>query len=73
MIKVRATNAYKENNIIDAELKIIPEEGYEFEVSKERYEILTKNNEHNLKFVEEIKENKDKSKDNNKDHSQEGD
>lgn len=58
MIKVKTTDAYKKNHVIDKELRIIPKEGYEFEVSEERYRILTKDNDHNLKFVEKIKKEK---------------
>ncbi len=54
MIKVRATNEYIQNNIVDNELRIIPKEGDEFEVSEERYKILVGNNKHKLKFVEKI-------------------
>lgn len=58
--KVEALDTYKKNNIEDAELKRIPEEGETFEVSKERLETLTGNNYYNIAFVkvlEEIKEN----------------
>lgn len=58
MIKVRALNTYEKNDIIDTELRIIPKEGYEFEVSEERYKVLNKNNKHNLKFVEKVKKEK---------------
>ena len=57
--KVEALDAYKKNNIEDAELKRIPEVGEIFEVNKERVEILTGNNDYNIAFVkvlEEIKE-----------------
>lgn len=55
MIKVRALKTYEENNIIDKILKIIPKEGYEFEVSNDRYKELIKDNKYGLKFVEKIK------------------
>lgn len=58
MIKVRALNTYEKNNVIDNELRIIPKEGYEFEVTEERYKILTKDNKLNLKFVEKVKKEK---------------
>lgn len=58
MIKVKALDTYTKNNIIDNELKIIPVEGHEFEVTEERYKILNRNNKHNLKFVEKLKKDK---------------
>lgn len=58
MIKIKALDTYEKNNIVDSELKIIPKEGYEFEVSEERYRTLTKDNKKNLKFVEKVKNEK---------------
>lgn len=58
MIKVRALSTYKDKNIIDKQLRIIPSEGYEFEVSEERYKYLTKTNPKGLKFVERVKNEK---------------
>ncbi len=58
MIRVRALSTYKDKNIIDKQLRIIPAEGYEFEVSEERYEYLTKTNPKGLKFVEKVKKEK---------------
>ena len=55
-MKVRATNKYEELNLQDNELKRIPKAGEEWEVSKERYEILTKTNSFGVAFVEEVKE-----------------
>lgn len=60
MIKVRATDAYEINGILDKELQMIPKKGHEFEVTDERYSTLSGNNKHKLVFVEKIK--KDKSK-----------
>lgn len=51
---VKATNKYKELNIQDKELQRIPEEGEVFEVSDERFKILTKDNEFKEVFVEEV-------------------
>lgn len=59
-MKVRATNKYKELNIKDNELGRIPTEGEEFEVSEERYEVLTKTNKFNTIFVEKVEEIKEK-------------
>lgn len=56
---VKATNKYKELNIADKELNKIPEEGEEFEVTEERYKVLTKTNHYKVVFVEKIEaENK---------------
>ena len=49
---VKATNKYKE-------LNKIPEEGEEFEVTEERYKVLTKTNQYKVVFVEKVEaENK---------------
>lgn len=55
-MKVRATDKYEELNLQDNELKRIPKAGEEFEVSKARYEVLTKTNKFNAVFVEKVKE-----------------
>lgn len=56
---VKATNKYKELNITDKELNKIPEEGEEFEVTEERYKVLTKTNQYKIVFVEKVEaENK---------------
>lgn len=56
---VKATNKYKELNIVDKELNKIPEEGEEFEVTEERYKVLTKTNQYKVVFVEKVEtENK---------------
>ncbi len=56
---VKATNKYKELNISDKELNKIPEEGEEFEVTEERYKVLTKTNQYKVVFVEKVEaENK---------------
>lgn len=57
---VKATNKYKELNITDKELNKIPEEGEEFEVTEERYKVLTKTNQYKVVFVEKV-EAKNKS------------
>ena len=51
---VKATNKYKELNVQDKELQRIPEDGEVFEVSDERFKILTKDNEFKEVFVEEV-------------------
>lgn len=53
---VKATNKYKILNIKDNELGKIPEEGEQWKITKERYEILTKANKFNVKFVEKVEE-----------------
>lgn len=53
---VKATNKYKELNLQDKELQRIPEEGEKFEVSNERFKVLTKDNEFKEVFVEKIEE-----------------
>ncbi len=55
MVKVKATDAYEKNGILDEELQKIPKKGYEFEISEERYQILSGNNKRKLVFVEEVK------------------
>ena len=51
---VKATNKYKELNLQDKELQRILEEGEEFEVSNERFKVLTKDNEFKEVFVEKV-------------------
>ena len=59
-MKVKATAEYKNRKVIDSELNRIPEAGEIFEVSEERYKVLTKSNKYGVKFVElaeQVKEN----------------
>ena len=56
---VRATDKYEKLNLKDNELNRIPKVGEEFEVSKERYEVLTKTNKFNVVFVEKVEEVKE--------------
>lgn len=53
---VRATDKYKKLNLKDNELGRMPKEGEEFEVSKERFEVLTKTNKYKAVFVERVEE-----------------
>lgn len=53
---VKATDKYEKLNLKDNELGRVPREGEQWEVSKERYEVLTKTNKFNAIFVEEVKE-----------------
>ncbi len=55
-MKVKALDTYKRLNVQDNELKRIPEQGEEFDVTKERYKVLTSNNSYNEVFVEAVKE-----------------
>ena len=57
-MKVKATNKYKELNIQDNELGRIPEAGEKWEVTEERYKVLTETNKFNTVFVEKVKDKK---------------
>jgi hypothetical protein len=57
-MKVKATNKYKELNIQDNELGRIPKAGEEWEVTEERYKVLTETNKFNTVFVEKVKDKK---------------
>lgn len=59
---VKATEKYKKLNIKDDELKRVPEIGEKWEVSEERYKILTETNKFNVKFVEKVEEIETSSK-----------
>ena len=51
---VKATDKYEKLNLKDHELGRIPKEGEKFEVTKERYKVLTQTNKFNEVFVEKI-------------------
>lgn len=53
-MKVKATNQYEKLGLKDNELNRIPKEGEEFEVSEERYKVLTEDNKFNTVFVEKV-------------------
>lgn len=57
-MKVKATEMYKKLNLKDKELGRIPEVGEVFEVTKERYKVLTETNKHKVAFVEKVEETK---------------
>ena len=61
-MRVKATNKYKELNLIDNELKRMPEEGEEFEISEERFKVLTETNKFNEVFVEKVEEQTNSTK-----------
>lgn len=51
---VKATDKYEKMNLKDNELGRIPKTGEEFEVSEERYKVLTKTNKFNVVFVKKV-------------------
>ena len=53
---VKATEKYEELKLKDKELNRIPKKGETFEVTDERYNVLTKNNKYNAIFVEKVQE-----------------
>lgn len=55
-IRVKATDKYEKLKIKDNELNKIPKKGEEFEVSKERFELLTKTNKYKAVFVKKVEE-----------------
>lgn len=58
-VKVEALDTYKKYNVIDTELKRVPNEGEQFEITKERLNVLMGNNEMGktfVKIVEPVKE-----------------
>lgn len=55
---VRARDKYEELNIEDIELKKKPKKGEEWEITEERFEVLTKNNPYNAVFVEKVRKKK---------------
>lgn len=56
---VKATDKYEKLNLKDNELGRIPKKGEEFEVSEERYKVLTQTNRFNEVFVEKVEEAKE--------------
>lgn len=55
-MKVRATDKYEKLNIKDNELGRMPKQGEEFEISEERFKVLTQTNKFNIVFVEKVEE-----------------
>lgn len=53
---VEATNKYEELKIKDKELNRVPKEGEKFEVTEERFKVLSKNNKYNAAFVKKVEE-----------------
>ena len=56
---VKATDKYEKLNLKDNELGRIPKKGEEFEVSEERYKVLTQTNRFNEVFVEKVEQAKE--------------
>ena len=59
-VKVRALAVYEQQNIQDSTLGRIPYAGEIFEISEERYKVLSGNNEYHIKFVEPVIETEQK-------------
>ncbi len=55
-MKVKATNQYKKLNVEDKELKRIPKEGEVFEVTEERFKVLSGDNKYKAVFIKAVKE-----------------
>ena len=55
-MKVKATGEFKRIGVNPKELNYIPEEGTEFEVSEERFDVLNGNNPYKAIFVNAIVE-----------------
>ncbi len=53
---VEATNKYEELKLKDKELNRIPKAGEKFEVTEERFEVLSKSNKYNTAFVKKVEE-----------------
>ncbi len=62
-MKVKATGKYEELKLEDKELKRVPKEGEEFEVSKERFAVLNGNNPYKAIFAIPVLETAKASKD----------
>ena len=61
-VKVRALAVYEQQNIQDSTLGRVPYAGEVFEVSEERYKVLSGNNDFHTKFVELVEEAKEEVK-----------
>ena len=53
---VRANKQWLMDSLIDSDLGFIPQEGYEYEVTEERLEVLLGNNPYKNKYVDVVKE-----------------
>ena len=59
---VKATDKYEKLNIQDNELGRIPKTGEEWDISEERYNVLTKTNKYKTVFVEKVRRKKKEEK-----------
>lgn len=55
-MKVKATGEFKRLDVQPKELDTIPEEGKVFNVTEERFNVLSGNNNYKTVFVEKVKE-----------------
>lgn len=62
--RVKATEMYRKYQLIDSQLGFVPAEGYEFEVSDERFRVLNGDNSYGCAFVTEVKGEKPKAVEN---------
>lgn len=60
MFLVEALDTYEKKNIIDNGLGRVPKAGEQFEVSKERLDVLLGNNTHNAVFVKLVEKEETK-------------
>lgn len=58
-MKVKATGEYQKRNLTDAVLGRTPKEGEEFEVTEERFKVLSGNNPFKAIFVKAVEEKKE--------------
>lgn len=63
---VEALDTYEKNNITDNDLGRVPRNGEQFEVSKERLDVLLGNNKHGLVFVRLVEKYEQEEKTENK-------
>lgn len=56
---VQATDKYEKLNLKDNELGRTPKKGEQFEISKQRYKVLTQTNKFNAVFVEKVEQVKE--------------
>ena len=53
---IRATNQWLIDSLLDTDLGFIPQEGYEYEISEDRLDVLLGNNPYGNKYVDIVKE-----------------
>ena len=58
-MRVRATGESRKHGIYIKDLNAIVDEGFEFDVTEERYDILHGNNGYHLIFVEKVEDKKE--------------